>query len=102
LLTKARAGGSDGWSAGIAGIAMALAALGGIVAVARHFSARGSAGEIRVMSRASLSPKHTIYLLRVGRRVLLVGAGPQGAPSLISELDDLDEVEPSPPEGGAA
>ena len=54
-----------------------------------RFSPQGPAGVIRVVSRVSLSPKHSVYLLRVGRRVLLVGAGPQGAPSLISELDDL-------------
>jgi hypothetical protein len=44
----------------------------------------------------SLSPKHSVYLLRVGRRVLLVGAGPQGPPALISELDDLTEIPPDP------
>jgi hypothetical protein len=50
----------------------------------------------------SLSPKHTVYLLRVGRRVLLVGAGPQGAPALISELDDLDEATLDPRRGEEA
>ena len=44
---------------------------------------------MQVVGRVSLSPKHSVYLLRIGRRVLLVGAGPQGAPSLIAELDDL-------------
>jgi len=102
LLSAARAGGSDGWYMGMAGITLALAVCGGVVAVARRFSSQGAAGAIRVVSRVSLSPKHTVYLLRVGRRVLLVGAGSQGAPSLISELDDLAEIEPNPRQGEEA
>ncbi|MFI5458906.1 MAG: flagellar biosynthetic protein FliO [Isosphaerales bacterium] len=98
----ARAGGSEGWYLGMAGITLALAVCGGVVATARRFSSQGTAGEIRVVSRVSLSPKHTIYLLRVGRRVLLVGTGPQGAPSLISELDELAEIEPGPRQGEEA
>ena len=53
-------------------------------AVLASRQSRGSAS----VSRVSLSPKHSVYLLRAGRRLLLVGAGPQGAPALISELDD--------------
>jgi len=86
----------------MAGITLVLAVCGGVVAAARRFSSQGAAGEIRVVSRVSLSPKHTIYLLRVGRRVLLVGAGPQGAPSLISELDELAEIEPDLRQGEEA
>jgi len=86
----------------MSGITLALAICGGVVVAARRFSSQGAAGEIRVVSRVSLSPKHTVYLLRVGRRVLLVGAGPQGAPSLISELDDLAEIEPNPHRGEEA
>lgn len=102
LSSTARAGGSDGWYLGMAGVTLALAVCGGVVAVARRFSPKGAAGEIRVVSRVGLSPKHTVYLLRVGRRVLLVGAGPQGPPALISELDDLAEIEPNPRQGEEA
>ena len=102
LSSGARAGGSEGWYLGMAGITLSLAVCGGVVAAARRFSSQGAAGEIRVVSRVSLSPKHTVYLLRVGRRVLLVGAGPQGAPSLISELDELAEIEPNPRQGEEA
>ena len=76
--------------------ALALAVCGGICAGARRFLPRGTAGAVQVVGRVSLSPKHTVYLLRVGRRVLLVGTGPQAAPSLISELDDYPEPEPLP------
>jgi hypothetical protein len=100
--SNAREGGSDGWYVGLAGIALALAVCGAIVAVASRFSARSSAGAIHIVSRAGLTPKHTVYLLRVGRRVLLVGVGPQGAPSLISEMDELSEIEPDPRQGEAA
>ena len=41
-------------------------------------------------------------MLRVGRRVLLVGTGPQGSPSLISELDELGEIETEPARGRTA
>ena len=76
-----------------------LAVCGGIIAAGRRFLPQGAGVGMQVVGRVSLSPKHTVYLLRVGRRVLLVGAGPQGSPSLISELDDLAEIEPDPPRG---
>jgi flagellar biogenesis protein FliO len=94
-LTKtARPGGSDTWSLAMFGITLVLAVCGGIVAAGRRFLPQRAKGEVQVISRVSLSPKHAVYVLRVGRRVLLVGAGPQGAPSLISELEDYLEVEP--------
>ncbi len=100
--STARTGGPDGWYLGMAGVTLVLAVCGGVVAAARRLSTQGPAGAIRVVSRVSLSPKHSVYLLRVGRRALLVGAGPQGAPTLISELDDLTEIEPNPRSGEEA
>lgn len=79
---------------GLAGTTGALAICGGIYAVCRRFLPSSAAGAVRVVSRTSLSPKHSVYVLRIGRRVLLVGTGPQGAPSLITELDELAEIEP--------
>ncbi len=92
-------GGSDSWSLVIIGITLALAVCGGIIAAGRRFLPQGAGVGMQVVGRVSLSPKHSVYLLRVGRRVLLVGAGPQGSPSLISELDDHAEIEPDPPRG---
>lgn len=89
-----QAGGSDAWYVGMASIAVLLAAAGGIAFAARRFTPRPGAGALHVVSRVSLSPKHTVYLLRAGGRVLLVGTGPQGAPSLISELDEIPPIEP--------
>jgi Flagellar biosynthesis protein, FliO len=99
-LTKgSHAGSSDPWSLGMFGITLGLAVLGGIIAAGRRYLPQAAAPGIQVVGRANLSAKHTVYMLRVGRRVLLVGAGPQGSPSLISELDDLSEIESDPPLG---
>jgi flagellar protein FliO/FliZ len=87
---------SEGWWPGMAGIALILAICGGITAVARRFAPPPAAGAVQVVGRASLSPKHSVFLLKVGRKVLLVGAGPQGPPSLISELDDISDSPPGP------
>ena len=99
-LTKgARPGGSDSLSLAMIGITLALAICGGLIVAGRRFLPQGAGVGMQVVGRVSLSPKHTVYLLRVGQRVLLVGAGPQGSPSLISELDDLAEIEPHAPPG---
>ena len=84
------------------GIAVLAALGGGTVALQRRFAPRPGAGALQVISRVGLSPKHTVYLLRAGGRVLLVGTGPQGAPSLISELDEVPLVEPATGQGDAA
>jgi flagellar biogenesis protein FliO len=60
---------------------------------------KNGAGALQIVSRVSLSPKHSVYLLRAGTRVLLVGTGPQGAPALISELDEIPQVEPAADQG---
>lgn len=89
-------GGPGGWWFGTAGVALALALCGwGSVAARRYLpTARGGAGPtpMRVVGRTSLSPRHTVYLLEVGGRVLIVGAGAQGAPSLLGELTDFDDL----------
>ena len=48
---------------------------------------------LRVVGRTSLSPRHTVHLLSIGQRVLIVGTGPQGAPSLLGELTDPDDLQ---------
>ncbi|WP_074311180.1 FliO/MopB family protein [Singulisphaera sp. GP187] len=81
--------GSSGWWLGTGGIALALALCGGIsVASKRYLPARNGTGSMRVVGRTVLSPKHSVYLLEVGHRVLIVGTGGQGAPSLLGELTD--------------
>jgi flagellar biogenesis protein FliO len=86
-------GGSGGWWLGTAGIALALAAFGAVSLGFRRYLPRPGSGPLRVVGRTSLSPKHSVYLLEAGDRVLLVGTGPQGAPSLLGELTDPAELE---------
>ncbi len=99
LSKAARLGGAETWSMAMIGITLALAVCGGIVAGGRRLLPQGTGVALHVVGRVSLSPRHSVYVLRVGRRMLLVGAGPQGAPTLISELDDVAELAPDPPEG---
>ncbi len=86
----------------LASVAVVLAAAGGLAVAARRFNPRPGVGALHVVSRVSLSPKHTVYLLRAGGRVLLVGTGPQGAPALISELDDISAIAPAGGQGDAS
>ena len=98
--TSSRTGpeGSAVWWFGSVGVALALAVVGWGSVAARRFLPRGASGPVpmRVVGRTSLSPKHTVYLLDVGGRVLILGAGPQGAPSLLGEMTDPAAVAPPP------
>lgn len=88
---------TSGWWLGTVGIAVALAIFGGVSIASRRYLPQQGAGSLRVVGRTSLSPKHTVYLLKAGDRILIVGAGPQGAPSLLGELTEPAETErPSP------
>jgi flagellar biogenesis protein FliO len=69
----------------MSGIALALAVFGGVSLASRRFLPGRGTGPLQVVGRTSLSPKHTVYLLRAGDRVLIVGTGSQGAPSLLGE-----------------
>ncbi len=81
-----------------AGIAVAIAAFGAFSLGARKLRP-GDNGPLalKVVGRTSLSPKHTVYLLKAGNRVLIVGAGGQGPPSLLGELTEAEASN-----GGAA
>lgn len=84
--------GTGGWWLGTAGIALALALCGGISVVSkRYLPNRGGTGPLRVIGRASLSPKQAVYLVEVGERILILGGGGQGPPSLLGELTDPTE-----------
>ncbi len=82
----------------MAGIALALAAVGAIAAASRRLAPRPSSSTVQVVGRVSLPPKHSVYMLRVGRRVLLIGVGPQGPPSLITELEGVLESSTAAPQ----
>ena len=96
----ARAPGSGSWWVGTAGVALALAACGwGSVAARKYLPKAGfglalgqGASPLRVVGRTSLSPRHSVYLLDTGGRVLIVGTGPQGAPTLLGELTEPEAL----------
>jgi flagellar biogenesis protein FliO len=79
---------STGWWLGSAGIALVLAVSGAICIGARRFWPQDTSEALRVVGRVALSPRHSIFLVRAGGRVLLIGAGTQGAPTLLGELDE--------------
>lgn len=85
-------GGSGGWWLGTAGIAVALAVVGGASLASRRFLPSRDSGPIRVVGRASLSPRQSVFLVRVGDRVLILGAGSQGPPSALGEVTDPAEL----------
>ncbi len=90
---------STSWWVGTAGVALALAAVGWLSLAARRYTASIGGGpgthRLRVVGRTSLSPRHSVYLVDVGGRVLILGTGPQGAPTLLGDLND-----PPAPIGG--
>lgn len=84
--------GSTGWWAGGVGVVAALAGFGGLGLVSKRLGLvpgghAAAPGGLKVIGRTSLSPRHSVYLLQAGDRVLIVGTGSQGAPSLLGELD---------------
>lgn len=50
-----------------------------------------SDGALQLIARANLSAKHQVFLMRMGERLVLIGAGPQGLSSL-SEITDPAEA----------
>jgi len=55
-------------------------------------------GRVRVLERIALDPRRSLYLVKVGDRVLLIGAGDGGAPAMLAEVDAASL--PPEPEGG--
>ncbi len=51
----------------------------------RPFARAGSL--VEVIERVPLDARRALYVVRAGGRVLLVGVGESGAPSLVAELD---------------
>lgn len=84
--------GAQGWWTGTVAMVAILGAAGVLCIVAKRQAEAATGGRLRVVGRVSLPPKHAVFLVKAGGRTLLIGAGPQGAPSLLGELDDEDEA----------
>ena len=88
-------GGGDGWWR----TALALGLVVGLIFLARYLmrrlgggAAKAGGGAIDVLARTSVSPRQQLLLVRLGRRLLLVGSGPEGMTPL-SEITDPEEVD---------
>lgn len=56
----------------------------------RGFGRPPQGSRIRVIERTPLDGQRALYLVRVGDRLWLVGAGEGASPSLVAELDPAD------------
>jgi len=68
-----------------------IVALGWLVKRLSGGGTRQNAGVLRLIARTNLSPKHQMFLVRMGNRLVLIGAGPQGLATL-SEITDAAEA----------
>jgi hypothetical protein len=81
---------SGHWWLGTAGIGLVLGAFGALSLASRRWKGlvgREASG-LQVIGRTALSPRHSVYLVRAGERVFLIGAGPQGPPAFLGELHE--------------
>lgn len=64
----------------------------------------GRRGRIEVLERRVLDARRMLWIVRVGGRSWLLGAGESGAPEVLAELDPADLADAPGPEnaGGAA
>jgi flagellar biogenesis protein FliO len=54
---------------------------------------KSSAAGLRVVGRMSLSPRHSIVLVQAGNQTLMIGLGPQAAPTLLGEIPLVERPE---------
>jgi flagellar biogenesis protein FliO len=84
----------DDWGRTVLALAVVLLIILGLRFVLKKLSRRVAGprgGAVEVLSRTSLQPRHQLLLVRMGRRLLLIGAGPAGLTTL-SEVSDPEEV----------
>ena len=82
------------YRSGLVSLAVVLGLVGAVYWLTRKLvpSFRASdSSVVRVVARSSISPRHNVALLRVGRRFVLVGVSGDRM-SALSEITDADEV----------
>lgn len=76
-------------------LAVVVALIFGLRFVLRRFGggrgARGASAPMSVLARTSVSARQQLLLVRLGRRLILAGSGPEGM-TLLTEIHDADEV----------
>ncbi len=83
---------SAGWWFGTGGVVLALAVFGAVSVASRKYLPGQGGDAMQVIGRTSLTARHSAILLRVGDQVFVVGVGPQGAPTLLGEVADPEEL----------
>jgi hypothetical protein len=73
------------WWVAPAGIGLVLLAGGALSWSARRHRGTGAADVMRIVARTPLTARHAIYLIEVKDRVLLVGVGTGGPPTLLAD-----------------
>ena len=77
-------------------VVVLIVAIYGVAKLLKRYvpSARNmfGSGTVKVVGRTFLSPKQSILLVRVGRRMVVVGVTPTGM-SALAEIRDADELE---------
>lgn len=74
------------WLAPLA-MSMAVLALGGLSWAARRWRLvpEPSEGRLSIVARTTLSSRHAVYMIKSGDRLLVLGTGPAGPPSLLAD-----------------
>ena len=84
-----------GWLRTLAALALVVGLIFAIRLVLRRLGPGGKAPAgsetLKVLARSSLSARHQLYAVRFGRRVVLVGMGPEGLTAL-GEITDAGEI----------
>ncbi len=87
-------------------LAQTIVALAGVCALAwwilrwgaRRGLGRHVGGRVEVLERASLDARSTLFVVRVGKRILVLGAGPQSVTTLAELAEsELPPSAPAPP-----
>jgi flagellar protein FliO/FliZ len=90
-----------GYGASLLQSLLALAAVCILAWVVLRWSAQrglglGEGRRVRVIERVALDARRSIYLVQIGERVLVIGAGDGASPSLLSEMKASELPEPAP------
>lgn len=95
-LTRPDNGG--GWLQTLAALAVVVALIFVVRMLLKRFAGSSRptrrAGAIEVLAQARLAPRQQVSLLRLGRRLVLVGSGPAGLSSLaeVTNAEEVDEL----------
>lgn len=83
------------WGNGLWALGLVLAAIAGCYFLVRRFvpgSVMSEQDGMRIIARAAVTPKQSLALVRVGRRLVMVGVSPESMATL-AEITDPEEVD---------